>query len=310
MTGRSIVLTCVAAIAGWHLQAQPLGAELAGAQGRAASDHRAISSQEAPASSTTPRLKVPPARPEPTNPIKGYTDTPLVPGTTWHIHDPNRPQPKYVQPQYDGKPVPAPAGADVLFDGKGLDKWRNKNWKLADGAMQVTKGGQQTVDAFGDMRLHIEWLVPEGLPGYCQQQGNSGVYLMGKYEIQVLNCYNNRTYADGMTAAMYGQYPPMVNACRKPGQWQAYDIHFKAPVFEGGKLVQGAYVTVYLNNVLVHDNAKYMGASTWRRAAKYAPHAAKAPFSLQAHGSPVRYRNIWVMPLTKKLGPGAPKSGK
>ena len=251
------------------------------------------------------------ARPEPKNPIKGYTDTPLVPGTKWHVHDPNRPQPRYVQPKYDGKPVPAPEGATVLFDGTNLDKWRNKNWKLVDGAMQVTKGGQQSNDSFGDVHLHIEWLVPDGLPGYCQKQGNSGVYMMCKYEVQVLNCYNNRTYADGMTAAMYGQYPPMVNACRKPGQWQSFDIHFKAPLFKDGKLVSGAYVTVYLNNVLVHDNAMYMGPSVWRRVATYnKPHAPKAPISLQAHGSPVKYRNIWAAPLTKKLGPDAPKSGK
>jgi len=249
-------------------------------------------------------------RPEPKNPIKGYTNTPLVPGTTWHIHDPNRPQPKYVQPKYDGKPVPSPAGATVLFDGTSLDKWRNKKWKLVDGAMQVTKGGQQSVASFGDMHLHVEWLVPKGLKGYCQKQGNSGVYMMCKYEIQVLNCYDNRTYPDGMTAAMYGQYPPRVNACRKPGQWQSFDIHFKAPVFKDGKLVSGAYVTVYHNNVLVHDNRMYMGPSVWRKVAQYKPHAAKAPISLQAHGSPVKYRNIWVAPLTRTLGPDAPKSGK
>ena len=248
-------------------------------------------------------------RPEPTNAIKGYTNTPVLPGTKWHVHDPNRPQPKYVQPKYDGKPVPAPAGAKVLFDGKSLDKWRNKQWKLVDGAMQVTKKSQVSVEQFGDMHLHVEWLVPEGLPGGCQKQGNSGVYVMAKYEIQVLNCYNNRTYPDGMTGAMYGQYPPMVNACRKPGQWQAYDIHFKAPVFKDGKLVSGAYVTVYLNGVLIHDNAMYQGPSVWRRLAKYTPPPPKGPISLPAHGRPVRYRNIWVAPLTKKLGPGAPKSG-
>jgi len=250
-------------------------------------------------------------RPEPTNEIHGFTNTPIVPGTKWHVHDPNRTQPKYVQPKYDGKPVPAPAGAKVLFDGKSLDKWRNKNWKLVDGAMQVTKGGQVSVDKFGDMHLHVEWLVPDGLKGGCQKQGNSGVYMMQKYEIQVLNCYNNRTYADGMTAAMYGQYPPMVNACRKPGQWQAFDIHFKAPLFKDRKLVSAAYVTVYHNGVLVHDNRRFMGPSGWKRVANYnKPHPPTGPISLQAHGSPVKYRNIWVAPLTKKLGPDAPKSGK
>jgi len=264
----------------------------------------AMAAKEAPASGK-------PLRVEPTNDIHGFTTTPIVPGTKWHVHDPNRTQPKYVQPKYDGKLVAAPKGATVLFDGKGLDKWKNKGWKLADGSMQVSKGGQQSLDQFGDMHLHVEWLVPDGLKGGCQKQGNSGVYMMGKYEIQVLNCYNNRTYADGMTAAMYGQYPPMVNACRKPGQWQAFDIHFKAPIWKGKGLVSAAYVTVYHNGVLVHDNRKYMGPTGWKSVANYnKPHPPKGPISLQAHGSPVKYRNIWVAPLTKKLGPDAAKSEK
>ncbi len=242
-------------------------------------------------------------RVEPTNKIDGFTNTRLVPGTKGHTHDPSRPQPKWVPPKYDGKPVPAPAGATVLFDGKDMAKWKNKNWKLTDGYMLATKGSQVSVDQFGDIHLHVEWYVPAGLKGFGQKQGNSGVYLMGKYEIQVLNCYNNRTYADGMTAALYGQYPPMVNACRPPGKWQSFDIHFKAPVFKDGKLEQAAYVTVYHNNVLVHDNAKFLGATVWRKVAQYKPHGSKGPISLQAHGSPVRYRNIWVRPLDKKLGP-------
>jgi len=242
-------------------------------------------------------------RPEPTNKIDGYTNTPILPGTKWHVHDPNRPQPKWVQPKYDGKPVPPPADATVLFGGKDLAKWKNKKWKVRDSYMQVTKGSQVSLDQFGDIQLHVEWYVPAGLKGSGQGQGNSGIYLMGKYEIQVLNCYNNRTYADGMTASMYGQYPPLVNACRPAGEWQSFDIHFKAPVFKDGKLAGAAYVTVYHNNVLVHDNARYMGATGWKRVAKYKPHGPKGPISLQAHGSPVRYRNIWVRKLDKKLGP-------
>ena len=245
----------------------------------------------------------PPAtRPEPTNKIDGYTDTPILPGTKWHVHDPRRPQPKWVQPKYDGKPVPPPADATVLFDGKDLSKWKNKNWKVRDGYMLVTKGGQTSIDELGDIQLHLEWYVPAGLKGHGQGQGNSGVYMMGRYEIQVLNCYDNRTYADGMTAALYGQVPPLVNACRRPGQWQSYDIHFKAPVFKDGKLVEAAYVTVYHNNVLVQDNARFLGAGVWRKVARYRPHGPKGPISLQAHGSPLRYRNIWVRPLEKKLG--------
>jgi len=255
-----------------------------------------------PAEEKKPSGRAAAGRPEPTNKIDGYLDTPILPGTKWHVHDPRRPQPKWVTPKYDGKCVPAPADATVLFDGKDLAKWKNKNWKLADGYMQVTKGGQTSIDEFGDIQLHVEWWIPPGLKGHGQGQGNSGVHLMGRYEIQVLNCYDNRTYADGMTASLYGQAPPLVNACRKPGEWQSYDIHFKAPVFRDGKLVEAAYVTVYHNNVLVHDNARFLGTTAWRRVARYRPHGPKGPISLQAHGSPLRYRNIWVRPLVKKLG--------
>lgn len=249
-------------------------------------------------------------RPEPTNKIDGFTNTPLIPGTKWHVHDPNRPQPKWVQPTYDGKPVPAPKDATVLFDGTNLDKWRNKLWKLEDGAMVVTKKSQVTKDQFGDMHLHVEFLIPKGLKGHGQGGGNSGVYCLGRYEIQVLNGFDNRTYADGSCAAMYGQYPPLVNASLPPGHWQSYDIYFKAPVWTDGKLASPAYVTVYHNHVLVQDNRAYMGPSGWKRVAKYTkPHPPKGPISLQAHGAPVRYRNIWVRPLDKKLGPDA-KSNK
>ena len=246
-----------------------------------------------------------PARPEPANKIDGYTNTPLVPGTKWHVHDPNRPQPKWVPPKYDGKLVPAPDDATVLFDGKDMSKWRSTKWKLEDGAMIATKGSQVSVDEFGDIQLHLEFLIPKGLKKHGQGGGNSGAYLMNRYEIQVLNCYDNRTYADGSCAALYGQKPPDVNASRRPGEWQSFDIHFKAPVFRDGRLGQAAYVTVYHNNVLVHDNVAFLGATVWRRAAKYKAHGPKGPISLQAHGSPVRYRNIWVRPLTKKLGPSA-----
>ena len=244
-------------------------------------------------------------RPEPTNKIDGYTDTPLIPGTKWHVHDPTRPQPKWVTPKYDGKPVPPPADATVLFDGKDLSKWRNKSWKVEDGAMVCTKGSQVSVDEFGDMQLHLEFFIPKGLKGYGQKRGNSGVFPMGKYEIQVLNCYDNRTYPDGQCAALYGQKPPDVNACRPAGEWQSFDIYFKAPVFNDRKLAQAAYVTVYHNNVMVHDNAAFLGPALWRKLASYRPHGPKGPISLQAHGSPVRYRSIWVRPLDRKLGPQA-----
>jgi len=245
------------------------------------------------------------ARPEPSNPIDGYTNSPIIPGTKWHVHDPNRPQPKWVRPPYDGKPVPAPHDATVLFDGKSLENWRNRNWRLEDGAMVVTKGSQTSVATFGDMHLHVEFLIPKGLRGHGQKAGNSGVFPMARYEIQVLNSYDNRTYPDGQCAALYGQKPPDVNASLPPGHWQSYDIYFKAPVFENRKLRHAAYVSVHHNGVLVHDNAAFLGPAVWRKLARYKPHPPKAPVSLQAHGNPVRYRNIWVRPLDRKLGPQA-----
>ncbi len=235
--------------------------------------------------------------------IEGYTDTPLVPGTKWHLHDPNRPQPKRVDPKYDGKGVPAPGGATILFDGKDMNRWKNKGWKLADGYMQATKGYQESVEQFGDIQLHVEWYIPTGMGGTGQGQLGSGVFMMGKYEIQIMNSYNNWTYADGAAAAIFGQHPPMVNACRPPGKWQSFDIYFKAPIFKGRKLEQAAYITVYLNNVLVHDNVKLMGETEWRKLPTYTPHGPKGPILLQAMGSPERFRNIWVRPLEKKLGP-------
>jgi len=240
--------------------------------------------------------------------IDGYSNTPKQVGSEWHIHDPKRPQPKVVEPKYNGKPVPPPEGAKVLFDGDDLDQWTNKKWKLENGYMITCKGAQRTKEQFGNIHLHVEWFVPTGLKGFGQKQGNSGVFFIGeKYEIQVLNCWASRTYPDGMTGALYGQKPPLVNACRKPGEWQSYDIHFKAPVFKDNKLESAAYVTVYLNNVLVQDNSMFLGPTLWKRVTKYKPHGPKGPICLQYHGNPLRYRNIWAMPLKMKLGPDAKK---
>jgi len=249
--------------------------------------------------------EIPP--PNPTNKPDGYTNTPMSPGTKWHIHDPNRPQPKWVQPQYDGKPVPPPKDATVLFDGDDLDHWKNKQWKLEDGAMVCTKGQQESAAQFGDVQLHVEFLIPKGITKKGQGAGNSGVFLLGRYEIQVLDCYSSRTYADGMCGAVYAQSPPLANASKPPGTWQSYDIHFKAPVFEGGKLAQPGYITVLHNNVLVQDNWEIKGLTQWKRVPQYKPHGPKGPIRLQAHGAPIRYRNLWVRPLEMKLGPGAAK---
>jgi hypothetical protein len=230
--------------------------------------------------------------------IDGYNHTPMqpAPNEQWHIHDPKRPQPPVAKPKYNGKPVSAPKDAIIIFDGKETNELVNKTWKIENGIMTVGKGSQKSKQAFGDMKLHFEFLIPVGLKGWGQKQGNSGIFLMGKYEVQVLNCWGNRTYADGMSGALYGQTPPLVNACKKPGEWQSYDIDFTAPVFDKNKKMKTpAKVTVLLNNVLVQKDVAYRGASTWKKLPKYVYHPDKQPFSLQSHANPVQYRNIWVV---------------
>jgi len=159
-------------------------------------------------------------------------------------------------------------------------------------------GNIETKQHFGDCQLHIEWATPAEVDGDSQGRGNSGVFLMGKYEIQVLDSYNNRTYADGHAGAIYGQYPPLVNASRKPGEWQTYDIFFVAPRFEGDKLINPAYVTVVHNGVLIHHHQAIMGPTGHRILASYdVPHGPEGPLMLQDHRNPVRFRNIWIRSL-------------
>lgn len=233
-------------------------------------------------------------------PAPGYDDTPKLPGSEWRVHDSKRPRPVVVTP--GATPGAAPSDAVVLFDGRDLSKWKgdggDAKWKLVDGAMEVNGTGSiQTRDGFGDMQLHIEWATPAVAEGDSQGRGNSGVIMMGCYEIQVLDSYQNETYADGQSASMYGQYPPLVNACRKPGEWQTYDILFRAPRFDGGKLAAPAEVTVLHNGIVVHHHAKFIGATAHRSVAAYSPHEPAGPILLQDHGNPVRYRNIWVRKL-------------
>jgi len=227
----------------------------------------------------------------------------------WPQHSLDRPAPKVVAPAPPGAPVPPPADAIVLFDGKSLDQWRSadKNgspakWKVASGHMEVVAGtgGIRTVQAFGDVQLHVEWATPANPPDSLksQERGNSGVFLMSTYEVQVLDSYNNKTYADGSAASIYGQYPPLVNVSRKPGEWQTYDIIFHAPHFRADSSVASpARFTVFHNGVLVQDNVALVGPTTNGRRAPYAMHPDKLPIMLQDHGDPIRYRNIWVREL-------------
>jgi hypothetical protein len=238
----------------------------------------------------------------------GYDDTPMLPGGQWRVHDGNRPQPRLVEAGTCGtqeRPGRPPSDAIVLFDGENTSQWIGRDggpiqWKVRDGAMETVfrTGNIQTKEHFGDCQLHIEWASPSKVEGDSQGRGNSGVFLMGKYEIQVLDSYDNRTYADGHAGAIYGQYPPLVNASRKPGEWQTYDIFFVAPRFEGVNLVSPAYVTVVHNGVLVHHHQAVMGPTGHRIAASYdAPHGPEGPLMLQDHRNPVRFRNIWIRPL-------------
>ena len=232
-------------------------------------------------------------------PSVGYSDTPFLPDGKWRVHDAARPAPPVVKPGEGGAP---PSDALVLFDGKDLAAWKSGDkpagWRVADGAMEVNgQGDIETREHFGDMQLHLEWASPAKVESSSQGRGNSGVFLMGRYEVQVLDSFENRTYADGQAAAMYGQKPPLVNASRKPGDWQSYDIFFRAPRFDGQKLVSPALVTVVHNGVLVHHGEAFLGATAHRSVAAYAPHDPTGPIRLQDHGNPVRYRNVWVRKL-------------
>ncbi|MCF7854576.1 MAG: DUF1080 domain-containing protein [Candidatus Pacebacteria bacterium] len=238
-------------------------------------------------------------------PSIGYDDTPVLPGQEWRVHDGRRPQPRVVTPPPAGEPLPPPSDAVVLFDGTDLSQWKGADgdaqWPLGGGYMEVAPGtgGIETREQFGDCQLHLEWAAPGEVKGDSQGRGNSGVFLLGKYEIQVLDGYDNPTYADGITAAIYGQYPPLVNACRKPGEWQTYDIFFVAPRFNGKKLESPAYVTVIHNGVLVHHHQALMGPTGHRTVSSYdIPHPPTGPLALQDHGDLVRYRNIWIRELT------------
>ena len=227
------------------------------------------------------------------------------PEKQWKVHDPDRPQPPVVNPGPAGSSVPAPSDAVVLFDGKDLSRWTDSKgqparWKIENGYMEVVKktGSIKTKQKFGDCQLHIEWAAPAPAKGDGQGRGNSGVFLMNIYEVQVLDCYKNTTYADGVTAAIYGQYPPLVNACRPPEQWQTYDIIFRRPHFDKkGDLISPARMTVFHNGILVHDNAELTGPTVHKKRPPFKPHSDKLSLSLQDHGNPVRFRNIWIREL-------------
>jgi 3-keto-disaccharide hydrolase len=212
-------------------------------------------------------------------------------------------EPKIIDP---GDATRAPSDAIVLFDGKDLSNWVTANggapakWDLKDGAMVVVRGtgAIKTKQEFDDVQLHIEWATPAEVVGEGQGRGNSGVFLQGRYEVQLLDSYNNKTYFHGQAGSIYKQYPPLVNACRKPGEWQSYDIIYHAPIFgDDGRVKKKATITALHNGVLIQDHAELFGTTTNDPVfPSYTKHG-KGPIMLQDHGNPMRFRNIWVRQL-------------
>ncbi|WP_204848214.1 3-keto-disaccharide hydrolase [Rhodopila globiformis] len=227
----------------------------------------------------------------------------------YEVHDGRRPQPAVITPgtfSTQDQPGKAPSDAIVLFDGKDLSRWESVKgggapWKVIDGHVECVPGSGdiRTRQSFGDVQLHVEWLVPPGTKGRSQERGNSGVFLQGLYEMQVLDNYRNETYADGMAGAIYGQYPPLVNASRAQGAWQSYDIVFHPAKLQDGKVVRPARVTAFFNGVLVQDDMDLIGPTGHKVLAAYPEWLPdKGPVRLQDHNNTIWYRNIWVRELT------------
>jgi hypothetical protein len=242
--------------------------------------------------------------------VKAYYMT--IDGIMVHEEDPaKQPAPPIITPGTCStldQAGTAPSDAMVLFDGKDLNNWtsttegKETKWVVKDGAMMPTphSGMIRSKQKFGSCQLHVEWATPTKVEGEGQGRGNSGVFLMGQYEVQVLDSYNNKTYPDGQAGALYGRKVPLVNACRKPGEWQSYDIIFHRPVFEGGKVVKRATFTVLHNGVLIQDHYELTGGTQWKgphAVTSYVPHGDKGPIELQDHGNPVLFRNIWIREL-------------
>jgi hypothetical protein len=226
----------------------------------------------------------------------------------WAIHDMNRPQPPRVEPGENGAP---PSDAIILFSGKPEDiqKWKSDKpngeptkWEVVDGVLQCVPGSGyiRTVEEFGDCQLHVEWSAPSKVEGNSQGRGNSGVFLMGQVEVQVLDNHNNPTYADGFASSIYGINPPAANPLRAPGQWQSYDIIFRRPIFKDGQQIDPGYITVFVNGVLTQDHTPLEGGGGHKGRSKPRAFPEKGPFKIQDHGNPVRFRNIWYRPLPKR----------
>ncbi|MEY4243496.1 MAG: hypothetical protein RLZZ245_1081 [Verrucomicrobiota bacterium] len=231
--------------------------------------------------------------------IAGYPDGPKLPGLPYSVHDPARPQPPVVETA-GAVVVKPPSDAIVLFDGTSLDAW-SPGWVIKEGAMLATDKDIQSKQSFGAIQMHFEWRLPAGRRVEGQTGGNSGVFLMGMYEVQVLQSHQNPTYPDGQAGAMYGQFPPLVNATSAQGEWQSYDLTFVPPVYEAGKVVTPAKLTLFHNGVVVQNGESYLGPTQHRKLAAYpASHPEAGPLRLQFHKDPMEFRNMWVRPLGKR----------
>ncbi len=229
----------------------------------------------------------------------------------WMVHDENRPAPPVVTPgtcELQGPPGKAPSDAIILFDGKDLSNWSSEKgepskWIVRDGYMESVKGAgyARTKQQFGSCQVHVEFATPAVVTGIGQGRGNSGVFLQGMYEVQVLDSYENKTYPDGQCGALYGRSVPLANACCKPGQWQTYDIVYHRPLFDAsGKVTRKAIFTVFQNGILIQDHVELQGGTGWNgphAVTEYVPHGDKGPLMLQDHNNPVRFRNIWIREL-------------
>lgn len=241
--------------------------------------------------------------------MAGSPEGSALPGQPWKVHDRSRPQARKVTPGLPLCSPPAPADAIVLFEGKDLTQWSSrdrdgklsaKQWNVESGYLEMVPGTNLVSrDKFGDCQLHLEWMTPSGVDAshYGQMRGNSGVILMGHYEIQVLSLFDNITYADGAAGGIYGLYPPLVNPCLPEGEWNTYDIVFKAPVFKGLDVASPGCITLFFNGLLAHDHVELLGATDVLPIAKYQPHAAEESLVLQGHVGPARFRNIWIRRL-------------
>jgi hypothetical protein len=242
--------------------------------------------------------------------IAAGSPLPVSAQSAWPVHSMDRPQPPMVKPAPPAAPTPPPSDAMALFSGGTLAAWEGERggpprWHATLERFEVAPGtgAIRTRAAFGDAQVHLEWRSPVPARGEGQDRGNSGVFLMGRYEIQVLDSYQNRTYPDGQAAAVYGQHPPLVNASRAPGQWQTYDIVFRRPRFDAnGALVSPARITLLHNGILVHDAVELTGPVAHGARPPYERHADRLPMSLQDHGHRVQFRNVWVRSLEEAPG--------